>query len=144
MAGWALFAHDADVGVRGFGPTREAAFEQGAIALMHAMGAGSDVAPRQMVSIACEAPNDEVLFVDWLNALIFEMATRSMLFSRFRVGIEDGRLRAEAWGESIDPARHEIAVEAKGDFRHMSPVLTNDFREPRGQIQLGLVQPVCC
>ena len=114
MAGWALFAHDADVGVRGFGPTREAAFEQGAIALMHAMGASGGVAPQQMVSIACEAPNDEVLFVDWLNALIFEMATRSMLFSRFRVAIEEGRLRAEAWGEPIDPARHEVAVEAKG------------------------------
>ena len=114
MTGWELFAHDADVGVRGFGPTRDAAFEQGAIALMHAMGAGGDVAPRQMVSVACEAPDDEVLFVDWLNALIFEIATRSMLFSRFRVGIENGTLGAEAWGEPIDPARHEIAVEAKG------------------------------
>jgi SHS2 domain-containing protein len=114
MTGWALFAHDADVGVRGSGPTREAAFEQGAIALIHAMGASGGVAPRQVVSIACEAPNDEILFVDWLNALIFEMATRSMLFSRFRVVIEEGRLRAEAWGEPIDPARHEVAVEAKG------------------------------
>jgi hypothetical protein len=27
-AGWEHFAHEADVGVRGFGPTREAAFEQ--------------------------------------------------------------------------------------------------------------------
>jgi SHS2 domain-containing protein len=114
VTGWELFAHDADVGVRGFGPTQEAAFEQGAIALMHAMGAGSDVAPKQMVSVACTAPDCEVLFVDWLNALIFEMATRSMLFSRFRVGIDKGALRAEAWGEPIDPARHEIAVEAKG------------------------------
>jgi tRNA nucleotidyltransferase (CCA-adding enzyme) len=111
---WELFAHDADVGVRGFGPTVQAAFEQGAIALMHAMGAGSDVAPKQMVSVACTAPDSEVLFVDWLNALIFEMATRSMLFSRFQVRIENGALRAEAWGEPIDPARHEIAVEAKG------------------------------
>ncbi|HEX6114890.1 MAG TPA: archease [Geminicoccaceae bacterium] len=58
MAGWALFAHDADVGVRGSGPTREAAFEQGAIALMQAMGAGGDVAPQQMVSIACEPPDE--------------------------------------------------------------------------------------
>ena len=114
MTRWELFAHDADVGVRGFGPTKEAAFEQGAIALMHAIGAGSDVAPKQMVSIACTAPDCEVLFVDWLNALIFEMATRSMLFSRFQVRIENGALRAEAWGEPIDPARHEIAVEAKG------------------------------
>ena len=114
MAGWELFAHGADVGVRGVGPTREAAFEQGALALMHAMGAGEGVAPQQVVSIACKAPNDEVLFVDWLNALIFEIATRSILFGRFRVDIEDGGLRAEAWGEPIDPARHEVAVEAKG------------------------------
>lgn len=114
MAGWELFSHGADVGVRGCGSTREAAFEQGAIALMHALGAADDVAPQQVVSVACEAPNDEVLFVDWLNALIFEMATRSMLFSRFRVGIKDGALHAEAWGEPIDPARHQIAVEAKG------------------------------
>ena len=114
MTRWELFAHDADIGVRGFGPSREAAFEQGAIALMHAMGAGSDVAPKQMVSVACTAPDCEILFVDWLNALIFEMATRSMLFSRFRVGIDNGALRAEAWGEPIDLARHEIAVEAKG------------------------------
>jgi tRNA nucleotidyltransferase (CCA-adding enzyme) len=114
VAGWQLFAHDADVGVRGVGPTREAAFEQGAIALMHAIGAGDDVAPREAVSVACAAPDCETLFVDWLNALIFEMATRSMLFSRFRVAIDDGALRAEAWGEPIDPARHEVAVEAKG------------------------------
>ena len=114
MASWELFAHDADVGVRGFGPTKEAAFEQGAIALMHAIGAGSDVAPKQMVSVACTAPDSEVLFIDWLNALIFEMATRSMLFSRFQVRIENGALRAGARGEPIDPARHEIAVEAIG------------------------------
>jgi SHS2 domain-containing protein len=114
VAGWELFAHDADVGVRGFGPTREAAFEQAAVALMHAMGADGDVVPRQVVSIGCEAPDDEVLLVDWLNALIFEIATRSMLFSRFRVGIDNGVLRAEAWGEPIDSARHQIAVEAKG------------------------------
>ena len=114
MAGWALFAHDADVGVRGFGPTREAAFEQAAIALMHAMGAGSDVAPRQMVSIACNAPDSEVLFVDWLNALIFEVATRAVLFARFEVRIDGHRLAARAWGESIDPGRHELAVEVKG------------------------------
>jgi SHS2 domain-containing protein len=67
-----------------------------------------------MVSLACAAPDCETLFVDWLNALIFEMATRSMLFGLFRVAIDDGALRAEAWGEPIDPARHEIAVEAKG------------------------------
>ena len=116
MAGarWEHFAHDADVGVRGIGPTREAAFEQGALALMHAIGEVDRALPREMVEIACEAPDDALLFVDWLNALIFEVATRGVLFGRFEVQIDGTRLRAKAWGETIDPARHELAVEVKG------------------------------
>ena len=35
--GWEHFPHDADVGVRGFGPTPAAAFEQGALALTAAV-----------------------------------------------------------------------------------------------------------
>jgi len=116
MAGayWEHFAHDADVGVRGIGPTREAAFEQGGLALMHAIGDPSRVEPREMVEIACEAPDDALLFVDWLNALVFEVATRGMLFARFEVQIDDHRLVGRAWGEPIDPARDDLAVEVKG------------------------------
>ena len=42
------------------------------------------------------------------------MATRRMLFGRFVVRIENGRLHGLAWGEPVDVARHEPAVEAKG------------------------------
>jgi tRNA nucleotidyltransferase (CCA-adding enzyme) len=114
-AHWEHFAHEADVGVRGIGPTREAAFEQAALALMHAIADPARVDPRDVVEIACEAPDDALLLVDWLNALIFEVATRGMLFARFEVSIDDGhRLAGRAWGEPIDPARHEMAVEVKG------------------------------
>ena len=111
---WGHFAHDADIGVRGIGPTREAAFEQGALALMHALGDPERIEPREVVEVACEAPDDALLFVDWLNALIFEVATRGMLFARFEVRIDDHHLAGTAWGEAIDPARHELAVEVKG------------------------------
>ena len=111
---WEHFAHDADVGLRGIGPTREAAFEQAALALMHAIGDPARVEPREVVEIACEAPDDALLLVDWLNALIFEVATRGMLFTRFKVRIDGHRLAGKAWGEPIDPARHELAVEVKG------------------------------
>jgi SHS2 domain-containing protein len=111
---WEHFAHDADIGVRGIGATREAAFEGGALALMYAIGEVEAVEPRELVEIACEAPDDALLFVDWLNALIFEVATRGMLFGRFEVRIDGPRLRGKAWGEAIDPARHELAVEVKG------------------------------
>jgi SHS2 domain-containing protein len=55
-----------------------------------------------------------LLFVDWLNALVYEMATRSMLFSRFQVRLEGRRLDAIAWGERLDVVRHRPAVEVKG------------------------------
>ena len=113
-AHWEHFAHEADVGVRGIGPTREAAFEQGALALMHAIGDPTGIEPRTVVEIACEAPDDALLFVDWLNALMFEMATRGMLFAQFEVRIGGHRLVGRAWGEPIDLARHEVALEVKG------------------------------
>jgi tRNA nucleotidyltransferase (CCA-adding enzyme) len=113
-AHWEHYAHGADVGVRGVGPTKAAAFEQTALALIAVVVDPALVAPRETVSITCEAPDDELLLADWLNALIYEMATRNMLFGRFRVTIEDGRLAAEAFGEATDVVRHHPEVEVKG------------------------------
>jgi len=111
---WEHFRHEADIGVRGFGPTREAAFEQAALALTAVLTDPAGVAPRAPVRIACGAPDDALLFCDWLNALIYETATRHMLFGRFEVDIADGRLEATAWGEPVDIDRHRPAVEIKG------------------------------
>ena len=67
-----------------------------------------------MVEIACAAPDRELLLVDWLNALIYEMAVRKMLFSRFEVALHDSGLSARAAGEPLDVLRHQPAVEPKG------------------------------
>ena len=112
--GWEHFPHDADVGVRGFGPTKEAAFEQGAHALMHVITDLDQVRPQTPVEISCEADELDVLFVEWLNALIFEIATTRMLFSRFVVRIENSKLVGHARGEPINHLRHDLIVEAKG------------------------------
>jgi SHS2 domain-containing protein len=113
-AGWEHFAHDADVGIRGFGPSLEAAFEQAALALTHVITDAARITPRIAVEVRCEAPDSEILLIDWLNALVFEMATRTMLFGRFEVRIEGARLYGTAWGEPVDLARHEPTVEIKG------------------------------
>ncbi len=102
------------MGVRGWGPTKEQAFEQAACALTAVVTDLATVEPKQSVTFECQAPDDELLFVDWLNGLIYEMATRKLLFSRFQVSITGDRLRATAWGETADTARHQPAVEVKG------------------------------
>ena len=111
---WEHFPHQADMGVRGVGPTLADAFEQTALAMTAVVTDPARVAPKKAVDIHCEAPDDELLLVDWLNALILEMAARHMLFSRFEVRIEDHRLVAAAWGETVDPSKHQPAVEIKG------------------------------
>ncbi len=111
---WEHFTHGADIGVRGIGPTREAAFEQAALALTGVITDPASVRPAAVVDIACEAPTDEDLLVEWLNAVVFEMAVRRMLFAAFTVTIDEGRLRATAAGEPVDVRRHEPAVEVKG------------------------------
>jgi tRNA nucleotidyltransferase (CCA-adding enzyme) len=111
---WEHFAHEADIGVRGIGQSKEAAFEQAALALTAVITDPVSVLARECVDLQCEAPDDELLLVDWLNTLIFEMAVRHMLFCRFEVHIEGPLLRGTAWGEKMDSRRHEMAVEAKG------------------------------
>jgi len=111
---WELFAHDADIGVRGYGLTVAAAFENAARAMITAIVDPAGLVPEQSVRIVCEAPDLELLLVDWLNALVFEMATRGLIFASFDVRITDGRLEAEACGERVDPERHAPAVEVKG------------------------------
>jgi tRNA nucleotidyltransferase (CCA-adding enzyme) len=112
--GWEHFEHDADIGVRGLGASKPEAFEQAAIALMAVITDPGRIAAREAVRIHCEAPDDELLLVDWLNRLIFEMATRGFLFGRFEVRLADGRLEATAWGEPTNVQRHRPAVEIKG------------------------------
>lgn len=111
---WEHFHHGADIGVRGFGLTKEVAFEHAALATMAVVTDPKLVQAQQMIPVTCEAPDDELLLADWLNALIYEMAHRQMLFSRFEVRIHGHRLSAKVWGEKVDVARHEPAVEIKG------------------------------
>jgi SHS2 domain-containing protein len=111
---WQHFPHDADVGIRGFGDTREQAFEQAALAMTAAITDLEKISSTEGVEIACAAPDDEFLLVDWLNAIVYEMAARKMLFGRFEVAIEDHRLTGTAWGEPIDAKKHEPSVEVKG------------------------------
>lgn len=113
-ARWELFPHGADVGVRGMGPSLDAAFEQAALALTAVLTDPGCVEARDAVDVVCEAPDAEILLTDWLNALVYEMATRNMLFGRFSVRIEGGHLEGRAWGETVDAGRHQPAVEVKG------------------------------
>lgn len=113
-ARWEHFEHGADIGVRGFGPTCEAAFEAAAMAMTAVIGDPDNIAQEWSIEVECEAADRELLLADWLNAIIYEMATRHALFSGFAVTLSGNRLTGRISGETVDVARHHPAVEIKG------------------------------
>jgi protein archease len=112
--GWEHFSHGSDIGVRGFGQSVEDAFEQAAVALTAIVADISAVRPSESVEVRASASDLELLLMTWLNAVIYEMAVRRMLFRRFRVILSGPSLVGTLFGEKIDPERHQVAVEAKG------------------------------
>lgn len=112
--GFELFDHDADVGVRGYGRSLAEAFEQAALALTAIATDPADVRQECAVEIDCHGSDRELLFVDWLNAVIYEGAARNLLFGRFEVAMDGDKLHGKLFGETVDRQRHRPAAEAKG------------------------------
>jgi len=113
QATWEHFPHGADVGIRGFGRSAAEAFEQAACAVTTA-GTHAEIRPATAVAVQCRAPDLEIPFVEWQNAIIYEMAIRGMLFGRFAVSIEELRLEG----------RGDISADRDGPLRHTPLVLS--------------------
>ncbi|QDQ43067.1 archease [Methylacidiphilum kamchatkense] len=111
---WETFSHMADIGIRGFGNSPEEALIAVSLALISVITDPQKVSPTSSVSITCQDDSYDLLLYDWLNSLIFKMATENMLFSAFEVELRLPFLRGMAWGETIDREKHKPAVEVKG------------------------------
>jgi tRNA nucleotidyltransferase (CCA-adding enzyme) len=111
---WEHFEHGADIGIRGIAPTLEQAFEQTAVAMTAVITHPDQVSADKAVSIRCQAPDHELLLLDWINELVYEMAVQGLLFKRYEVVINEGNLAATAFGEPVDQKKHQPAVEIKG------------------------------
>lgn len=111
-AGWSQFSHGSDIGIESHGPTLESVFEQAALALTAAI-TEKTITPRTRVDVACRGSDKELLFVDWLNTIIYQMSVRQMLFGRFEVHAYEGGITATLWGEPVNRAWHQPACEPK-------------------------------
>jgi tRNA nucleotidyltransferase (CCA-adding enzyme) len=110
---WKHYSHPADMGIRGIGNTKEKAFSQAALALTAVITNTDNVEPAERVEIECEEPDDEQLLFTWLNALLYEMGSRNMFFSKFEITLNKNKLQAKVWGEKIDAQKHKPVVEVK-------------------------------
>src|SRR4030042_5075274 len=103
---WEHFAHQADIGIKATAESLSEAFQDAAVGLTAIIAEPKKIECADEVEINLVSDNTEMLFYDWLNAVIYEIATRHMLFGRFEVEIDDLKLSAKMWGEKIDFQKH--------------------------------------
>lgn len=118
--GYALFDHTADVGVRAWGGSEEAVFEQAAKGMFSLVCDPGTVRPTEKLSVSVEAPSPdhELLLVAWLNELLYLFETRRVVLSDFRiVELGEGSLRAEVAGEAMGP-QHAVCGGVKAATYH--------------------------
>ena len=133
------FDHTADLGLCIRAPDLETLFVEAARALFGAIveDLGSINASRR-VDIHLTGDEREFLLFDWLKELLYRFDVEHLLFSRFEVHLGDGvpggtgvspvphrrdagatfTLTAAAWGEPLDPSRHELLHEVKAITYH--------------------------
>ena len=113
------FEHTADLGIRVRAADLNGLFAEAATALFAAVVDGLDtVRLTQPVEIAVEGTDREYLLFDWLRELLFRLDADHLLLARFDVKVAESGLKATAWGEPIDPARHVLSHEVKAITYH--------------------------
>ena len=129
-AGFELTEHTADVGLRAWGPSVDAVFEQAALAMLSLMYSPDDVQERHEYTLRVEADDAELLLAAWLNEVLYHVDGLHRLLACFHVvtvssppaGVggsgEGWRLRVTATGERYDPSRHRLTPVVKAATLH--------------------------
>ncbi len=127
MQAFEYLPHTADVGIKGYGRTLKEAFENTAVGMFSIITDLARVEERLSVDVSAEAQDREGLLVAWLNELLYRFEVDYTLFRRFEITEwdEEKQLKAKAFGEPVDPDKHEIQASIKAATYHMVQVIKN-------------------
>ncbi len=121
----------ADAAFEAWGESIEELFIDSAVATMNIMveGTGS-IAPLRFIMIDCEAETIEMLLLKFLEELIFYKDAEQLLLCVYDVEIEECKggfkLEAGAYGEEINPFKHNLIVDIKAVTLHRFRVVETE------------------
>lgn len=114
-----LIDHTADVGVAIQGTSLREVFEKAAYALFDLQVGLEGVQAIESRTIQVEATDLEDALVRWLQRLLVLMDIENMVFCQFHVTqVHPTGVCATAWGEKLDPTRHELKGQIKAVTYH--------------------------
>jgi SHS2 domain-containing protein len=125
-----FFDHTGDIGVTLSGRTVEELFAAAAAAFSESITPLDGVEPRRPEELDVEAPELDLLLVDFLSELLYRFDTRGWLTRQADVEIRerDGgwHLQGTLLGEKHDPARHPVRVLIKAVTYHQLQIVERE------------------
>src|SRR3989344_3493028 len=122
MHNFEYLEHTADAKFRAYGATLGECFENSAKAMVNVVCALEKISAAEETEINAEAESAEDLLHKFLENLLFEIETREMLYSEFKIEISNDRtrwfLKCIARGEAINLEKHSIKSEIKAVTWH--------------------------
>jgi SHS2 domain-containing protein len=111
--------HTADTGIIAHGTNMPEAFANAAYGMFSLMADLRQVREETSRYVEAEAGDRESLVVSWLNELLYLFDVERIIFKRFEIlELTDTRLKADAYGEKVDPSRHKLRGGVKAATYH--------------------------
>jgi SHS2 domain-containing protein len=121
--GWEHFEVEADVGVRGWGPTRTEAFAQTTLGVFSLLVSPDEVEPRERREVRAQAESPEALLVAWVDECLYVHEIEGFVARSVEMTVcTDTLAHGVLHGEPLDPERHRVGTVVKGATYHQVSV----------------------
>ena len=118
--------HTADAGMRVRGKTLQSLFNHAAQGLFEMIAVVDTIDETLSIDVDIVAESVEMLFVKWLDELIFRHETDEIFFKRSNIrSISPTRLSAQVFGERTNFNKHIVYTEIKAVTYHQLSVIQN-------------------
>jgi SHS2 domain-containing protein len=117
--GWENFEVEADVGVRGWGESRAAAFAQVTLGVFALLVDPAEVQAREVREVRAQADGPESLLVAWIDECLYVHDIEGFVAHTVEMTVcTDTLAHGLLRGEPLDPARHRVGTVVKGATYH--------------------------
>ena len=114
MKRYEQFSHTADIGVRVFGHDLKELFANAAFAMFDIIADLEGMKTSVTQEFRLEAATAEELLVAWLDELLYDFYTKSLIFAKFEIEeLTDNRIKAKAFGRPVGENRNRLKTEIK-------------------------------
>jgi SHS2 domain-containing protein len=116
-----------DVCFKAYGKDLAELFSNSGLALMEVTVNTSQLRPKVMKYLILQAKDLKALMFDWLSELIYYIDSENLALVKFSIKVDEKNLKLEgkAWGEKLDPDRHETRTHVKACTYHKMEIKKN-------------------